>query len=369
MLSTINMLGMGPTYEALAHFVHGGVTVFFITWTWLLWPLRKQNNMMYMLWMNMVYWAFCNLKDLIFLVDGYWESLFWSGISVTIDLLYVPIMACFFIEVVSPGWVTKAKVLVPMAVQAVFVPLFICFPTERIYGLALSVAYGGGVLAMLYVCYLTFRHGKYIRDNYSYTEYIDVSWTVRCGILLFICLTLYVLAFADETWLSGAVFQTICVCTWLYLYSLSRRHQVVDVPSAVFDFPWVRQEVHQNEETAIPADMVETIASHLDECMTRSKLYLNPKLTLQDMSVEIGTNRTYLSEYLNNHLNKTFYEFVNEYRVREACRILDSMTDEDRKSMNEVAELSGFNSVSTFNRSFAKVMGVTPTRYSARKNK
>lgn len=45
---------------------------------------------------------------MIFLVDGYWESLYWSRVSVTIDLLYVPIVFNFFIEVVLPGWVKKA---------------------------------------------------------------------------------------------------------------------------------------------------------------------------------------------------------------------------------------------------------------------
>ena len=358
------MLGMGPTSEAIAHFVHGGVTVFFLTWTWLLWPLRKQSNMMYMLFLNMLYWAFCNVKDLIFLVDGYWESLFWSGISVTIDLLYVPIMSNFFIEVVSPGWVNKRRVLVPMAVQAIFIPLFICCPTPQVYDIAMYVAYAGGIIAMILVCYRAFKHGKYIRDNYSYTEYIDVTWTVRCGFLLFICLTLYIIAFANETWLSGAVFQLICVCTWLYLYALSRRHQVVDVPLTVFDFPWIKHEVERLEEPDDVSMIYEMIAERLDTCMNESKMYLNPKLSLNDIAVEIGTNRTYLSDYLNHNLQKTFYEYVNEFRVKEACEMLDSMTDADRKSMQEVAELSGFNSLSTFNRSFVKIVGMTPTAYS-----
>ena len=355
------MTGMGPTYEAIAHFVHGGVTVFFIMWTWLLWPLRKQSNMMYMLFLNMAYCAFCNLKDMFFLVDGYWESLFWSGVSVTIDLLYVPILLNFLIEVVAPGWVNRRRVLVPMAVQAIFIPLFICFPTREIYDLAMCVAYGGGIVGMAYMWFLASRHGRYIRENYSYTEYIDVGWTVRCGVLLFVCLTLYMIAFTDETWLSGAVFQLICVFTWLYLYSFSRKHQVVEVPDAIFAFPWVKQEKVHGE--IMSKELHDMIAVHLDVCMNQSKMYLNPKLSLQDMAAEIGTNRTYLSEYLNTTLNMTFYEYVNEFRVREACRIMDAMTADDRKSMTEIAELAGFNSISTFNRSFRKMKGVTPGQY------
>lgn len=359
------MFGMGPTAEALAHFVHGGVTVFFIVWTWLIWPLRKQSNMMYMLLLNMAYFAFCNVKDLIFLVDGYWESLYWSGISVTIDLLYVPIVSNFFIEVVSPGWVNKRRLLVPMAFQALFIPLFLIFPTEAIYNAALCSAYAGGIVAFVFVCILMVRHRRFIRDNYSYTEHIDVTWAINCVVLMFLCMTLYVIAFAEETWLSGAVFQLICVGAWLYLYTLSRRHQVVAVTSPVFAFPWVKNEAPV-ETDYYSNDQYDIIAARLEDCMNLEKLYLNPKLSLQEVASSIGTNRTYLSDYLNNVLQKTFYEYVNCRRVEEACRLIDSMAAEERRTFSEIAEMSGFNSISTFNRAFAKVTGFTPTQYAAR---
>lgn len=359
------MFGMGPTAEAFAHFVHGGVTVFFIVWTWLIWPLRKQSNMMYMLLLNMAYFAFCNVKDLIFLVDGYWESLYWSGISVTIDLLYVPIVSHFFIEVVSPGWVNRRRLLVSIAVQAVFVPLFIIFPTESIYNIALFTAYGSGVVAFVFVCILMVRHRRFIRDNYSYTEHIDATWTINCVMLMFLCMTLYVIAFANETWLSGAVFQLMCVGAWLYLYALSRRHRIVEVTSPVFVFPWVKNQAEATDPEPVSSDVYVTIAAHLEDCMKVKKLYLNPKLTLQDVATEIGTNRTYLSNYLNAALQKTFYEYVNEFRITEACGLMDSMGDE-RKSMQEIAGASGFNSISTFNRAFVKKTGMTPGEYSRR---
>lgn len=362
------MTGMGPTAEAIAHYVHGGVTVFFIIWAWLLWPQRKKNNMMYMLFLNMLYFAFCNVKDIIFLVDGYWENFFLSGISVTLDLLYIPIVSNFFIEVVSPGWVTKRRVLVPMAAQAIFVPLFIIFPTHTVYELALYFALAGGVVAFILVCVLLHRHRKYIFDNYSYTEHIDVSWAINCVVLLFICMGLYVIAFKDETWLSGAFFQIVCVCAWLYLYCLSRRHSVVDMPPlSIFEFPWIRNETPPAEEDSV-SDVYSTIAVRLEECMQKEKIYLNPKLSLQDVAAKVGTNRTYLSDYLNHVLNITFYEYINQMRVREACSIIDSMPAENPLSMQSVADMSGFNSISTFNRSFTKTVGMTPSEYARKRS-
>lgn len=361
------MIGMGPTSEAIAHFVHGGVTVFFLAWAYMIWPLRKQNKMMNMLFVNMLCLGFCNVKDMIFLADGYWESFFWSGVSVTMDLLYIPIVSNFFLEIVSPGWSNPRRILVPVALQAIFVPLFIIWPTRIVYNIAMLFAYSGGFIAFILVCVLLVKHRKYIRDNYSYTEHIDVTWAVSCVILLFICTTLYVIIFFEDTWLSGAFFQLICVGSWMYLYGLAIRHSVVETPPVqVFDFPWVRAEEVVEEHTA--NDTIAAIASNLDSCMADDKLYLNQKLTLQDVAVAIGTNRTYLSEYLNNVLQKTFYEYVNELRIKEACDLIDAQDEENRKSMLEIAELSGFNSISTFNRSFAKIVGMTPSQYAAKDN-
>ena len=94
--------------------------------------------------------------------------------------------------------------------------------------------------------------------------------------------------------------------------------------------------------------------------MTEKRLYMNPKLTISDVAAAIGSNRTYLSDYLNKKLGVTFYEYVNSYRVMEACSIL---VDGNNQLLMEVAKQSGFNSLSTFHRSFLKEMKITPLQY------
>ena len=98
----------------------------------------------------------------------------------------------------------------------------------------------------------------------------------------------------------------------------------------------------------------------LEQCMMKERLYLNPRLRISDAATAIGTNRTYLSEYLNKKRCITFSEYVNQYRVLEACDILVGGND---ILLEEVAEQSGFNSLSTFHRSFMKVMKITPLQY------
>ena len=87
------------------------------------------------------------------------------------------------------------------------------------------------------------------------------------------------------------------------------------------------------------------------------------KMTLL-MLPSVLLTAAYLSDYLNKNLSTTFYEYVNTFRVMEACDILSKG---DYTIMEEAAEKSGFNSLSTFHRAFLKVMKMTPLQYRNRK--
>jgi len=102
----------------------------------------------------------------------------------------------------------------------------------------------------------------------------------------------------------------------------------------------------------------------LEQCMMKQRLYLNPRLRISDVATAIGTNRTYLSNCLNKKLCVNFYDYINYYRVMEACAIL---VNRNKILLEEVAEQSGFNSLSTFHRSFMKVMKITPLQYRNKK--
>ncbi len=366
---------MGPTAEAISHFIHGVVTTYFLTWAVFIWNLKDQSRMMYMLFLTMAYIALCAVKEMVFLIDGLSDSFFWAGLSLTFDIVVVPLVASFFFEVLSPGWATKRKVLIQMGVQALFIPIFVIFPSQTVLNFALYTAYVGCLVSLIFMCLMLSRHRKYIRDNYSYTEHVDVTWAVNFVVVMFVCVTVYVITASSETWTSRSIFHMILMAAWIYLNQLARRHSVVKIPSNVmFAFPLIKKSSekenppHETKDAPnVSADMYASLAEQLEACMTADKLYLNPKLTLHDVCSAIGTNRTYLSDYLNNVLNITFYDYVNELRVKTACEIMDAMTPETRRPIVEIAEISGFNSISTFNRAFVKLMSTTPGQYAARK--
>src|SRR5690606_6413150 len=97
------------------------------------------------------------------------------------------------------------------------------------------------------------------------------------------------------------------------------------------------------------------IEQRLLEELDHRQAYLDKDLTLLKLALLIGTNRTYLSRYINQELNTNFNDLVNEKRVNYAFKLLS----DDGKKLNEICELSGFNSMSSFYRAFKKFRGYT----------
>ena len=102
------------------------------------------------------------------------------------------------------------------------------------------------------------------------------------------------------------------------------------------------------------------LSEKLENIMNGKSLYKNPNLSLQDVSQEMNISTHQLSQFLNNNLNKNFTSFVNEFRIKEACKII---TSNDKLTLESVGYDVGFNSKSTFFSAFKKHTGTTPLNY------
>jgi len=89
-------------------------------------------------------------------------------------------------------------------------------------------------------------------------------------------------------------------------------------------------------------------------------------LSIDSVAKKLQTNRTYLSEAINRFHNKSFTQLINGIRIEKAREmILDP--NFDHYSIEGIAELVGFSSISSFNNNFKKLIGATPS--SLRKNR
>jgi AraC-like DNA-binding protein len=105
-------------------------------------------------------------------------------------------------------------------------------------------------------------------------------------------------------------------------------------------------------------------ADYLDRLtlfMQREKPYLNPELTIGELAEKTSIPRRYLSQIINESLNRNFFDFVNSYRIDEAKTLLG--VPESEKNVLEILYDSGFNSKSVFNAAFKKFTSMTPRQY------
>ncbi|WP_319562218.1 response regulator [Marispirochaeta sp.] len=90
------------------------------------------------------------------------------------------------------------------------------------------------------------------------------------------------------------------------------------------------------------------------------KKYSEPNLSLAEVARYAGVSRTHLSTLFARENSEGFGSFLNQVRIDAACRLL---ADSDMK-IYEISEAVGFGSVEHFSRTFKRILGVSPKRYS-----
>lgn len=94
--------------------------------------------------------------------------------------------------------------------------------------------------------------------------------------------------------------------------------------------------------------------------MEQEKPFLHNNYTVKELAAAVFSNRSYLSKTINYFSGKNFNQFLNYYRVMYA---IDLMKRDLNMKMLEIANLSGFHSMVTFNMSFRIYVEDTPAAY------
>ena len=122
------------------------------------------------------------------------------------------------------------------------------------------------------------------------------------------------------------------------------------------------QELSLYTKSGLTETKMQEILDHLSEIIERDKPHLKSSLSLADLSTMLGISTHNLSEVINTKMNKSFYDFINYYRVEEVKKMLK---DEkyNQYSILSVAFEAEFNSKSSFNNIFKKITGLTPSEF------
>ena len=105
----------------------------------------------------------------------------------------------------------------------------------------------------------------------------------------------------------------------------------------------------------------EVLFGKLERIMREEHAYRSNDISLDKLASMLGTNRTYISRVINRYADKSFWGYVNMYRIAEATEILSDL-DRDVQIKN-IYESLGYNSAASFFRVFREETGISPSKY------
>lgn len=342
--------------ESLSNFAHGISSAFFIYFGLNLVFFRKSNRPLQVLGYLFCLWAVQNVKDLFLYVDSVSESTYYSSLLLSFDMWAVPFCALFLLEILYPGFFSLKRVVQFEAPLGLFTLVYALTGRSVFYMASIVYTALFCLVVVLFIVSKVRQYNRYMRENYSYTERVNVRWLMNSMIILALCLLLWLYTCTNISHLGDLVYYVTSTLLWaVILYFSLRQEWIAEVEESDTEVEQVSQEMEPSRNEASP------MGQKLEAYIRERELFLNPKLSLPDLATEMGTNRSYLSNCLNNELGVTFYDYINGFRLEKAKGILEDPAFDG--CIEEVALLSGFNSVSTFRRSFQKRYGCSPSQY------
>jgi AraC-like DNA-binding protein len=115
------------------------------------------------------------------------------------------------------------------------------------------------------------------------------------------------------------------------------------------------------QKSGLDDTMLSEYETRLTGFMTSNKVYLDTELSLEILSQKVNIPKHHITQLLNDRLHKSFYRFINEYRIQDAIEKLKDQTAE--VNILSLAYDCGFNSKSSFNNYFKQFTGYTPSAY------
>lgn len=132
---------------------------------------------------------------------------------------------------------------------------------------------------------------------------------------------------------------------WLGLQGFARRNNPI----------LTKRPQQKNYDTEELSD----ILANLEKSMTADKIFQNSKLTLAALAQHLNIKPYQLTQVLNRSLQKSFTDYINEFRVQEVTRMVNDPA-KAHYTLLALALEAGFNSKASFNRIVKKITGKSP---------
>lgn len=248
--------------------------------------------------------------------------------------------------------------------------LFIGRAVSRFYPSKMYITIGG--LALLFNIWFWFKI-KQIIKNYlknvenTYSQGQDINYLNTVMLLKALCLGLWAVVYLVGSY-GFFVSDSVSILTlklvdglWvLFSFTVYLLGYYAIKQPAIFKIHEPRIEETQ-KAIQDPKDFLQ-LKQALISVMESEKAYRNPSLNLPELAQKMNSNVHVLSRAINEGFDKNFRDFVNYYRVMD---FIDRAKKESYRNQTflGIALDVGFNSKSSFNRSFKKITGKSPREY------
>ena len=264
----------------------------------------------------------------------------------------IPMCVCLLYELGHPGSLTRRAFRLNVVPSLVLLVLYAITLNHTLYIIAIVGQACYGLVGLLWSGYGLYRYNRSIRQWSSYTEGVEVGWVFRILLSFVLLYVVWTMASYNGGKWATAFYNFSCSLIFASIAWCLRKHEVVVLGSEETDEACLSMDEESPQQKF---DFAEALHKAFDE----ERIYLNPRLTINLLAERLGTNRTYLSTYINKQLNVSFFEYVNRYRVLYAQQLLA----QPGNTVESVASMSGFNSQSAFRRAFISETGMTPGRF------
>ncbi len=210
------------------------------------------------------------------------------------------------------------------------------------------------------------RYRRVLRENYSDVSAVKHRWLFQLNILLVVLLSFSLfktifkrLPVSEEMvmWVRiGMALLLLGFLSWMTLKMLLDPSLFRGVDAGIKPLP---QPTSRSES---PLAQNDEDANRLRQLMEQEQPYLDPELTIAQLAQKLDLPVRELSELINQRLDRHFFDFVNDYRIAHAGRLLHDPTN-SKMTVLEVLYAVGFNSKSSFNVAFKNRTGMTPSTF------
>lgn len=236
------------------------------------------------------------------------------------------------------------------------------------------------IQSIIYIVFIVTRLIQYRRELkqlFASNDQREMGWLffIISGLPIVWMLSFSSLMMSFSGAVNDALINTLLISHFLLLWLLSywglrqkpgfsdryfKKEEVAEIITSVINTRSSEKYMRSGIDESVSAK----IAQKVESAMQAKCLYLNPDLSLKILASEIGEKPNYVSQALNQILQKSFFDYVNDYRIEHSKTLLTR----EALSVYDIALDSGFNAKSSFYKAFKKNTGLTPKQYASKEN-